>query len=78
MKNLFKKQSEIWISVGYVHSIFENIDEVKIKVLINCRITVSEVAEDLTYRLIRAIFTSDLIMRWDAAKFETKLLNFDQ
>ena len=53
----------------------ENIDELKKIVLVNRRITVREVAEDLNI-LARAI--RFLPMIWVAAKFVPKLLNFDQ
>ena len=58
----------------------ENIDEVKKIVLVNRRITVREVAEDLNISIgsCHSIFTNDLGMTRVAAKFVPKLLNFDQ
>ncbi|XP_011068652.1 PREDICTED: putative uncharacterized protein FLJ37770 [Acromyrmex echinatior] len=58
----------------------ENIDEVKKIVLANHRITLREVVEDLNISIgsCHSIFTNDLGMRWVAAKFVSKLLNFDQ
>ena len=49
-------------------------------VLVNRRITVKEVAEDLNISigLCPSIFTNDLGMTRVAAKFIPKLLNFDQ
>ena len=52
----------------------ENIDEVEKIVLVNRRITVREVAEDLNI----SIFTLDLGIIRVAAKFVPKLLNFEQ
>ena len=52
----------------------ENIDVVKKIVLVNRRITVREVAEDLNI----SIFTNDLGMTRVAAKIVPKLLHFDQ
>lgn len=56
----------------------ENIDEVKKIVLVNRRITVREVAEDLNISIgsCHSIFTNDLGMTRVAAKFVPKLLNF--
>ena len=58
----------------------KNIDEVRKIVLINRRITVREVAEDLNISIgsYRSIFTNNLGMRRVATKFVPKLLNFDQ
>ena len=58
----------------------ENIDEVKKIELVNCRITVREVAEDLNISIgsCLSIFTYDLSMTRVAAKFVPKLFNFDQ
>ena len=58
----------------------ENIDEVKKIVLVNRRITVREVAEDLSISIgsCYSIFTNDLGMTRVAAKFVPKLLIFDQ
>ncbi|XP_029167437.1 protein GVQW3-like [Nylanderia fulva] len=58
----------------------ENIDEVKKIVLVNRRITVREVAENLNISIgsCHSIFTNDLGMTRVAAKFVPKLLNFDQ
>ena len=58
----------------------ENIDEVKKIVLVNRRITVREVAEDLNISIgsFHSIFSNDLGMTRVAAKFAPKLLNFDQ
>ena len=57
-----------------------NIDGVKRIVLVNRRITVREVAEDLKISIgsCHSIFTNDLDMTRVTAKFVTKLLNFDQ
>ena len=56
----------------------ENIDEVKKIVMVNHRITVREVAEDLNISIgsCHSIFTNDLGMTRVAAKFVPKLLNF--
>ena len=56
----------------------ENIYEVKKIVLVNRRITVTEVAEDLNISIgsCHSIFTNDLLMKRIAAKFVAKLLNF--
>ena len=58
----------------------ENIDEVMKIVLINRRITAREVAEDLNISIgsCHAIFTNDFGMTRVAAKFVSKLHNFDQ
>ena len=58
----------------------KNIYEVKKMVLTNRRITVREIAGDLriSIDLCHSIFTNNLGMRWVAAKFVPKLLNFDQ
>ena len=58
----------------------ENIDEVKKILLVNCRITIREVAEDLNISIgsWHSIYTNDLRMTRVAAKFVPKLLNFDQ
>ena len=57
-----------------------DIDEVKKIVLVNRRITVREVAEDLNISILsrHSIFTNDLGMTRVAAKVVPKLLNFDQ
>ena len=59
---------------------YENIDEVKKIVLVNRRITVREVAEDLDISIgtCHSIFANDLCMTRVAPKFVPKLLNFDQ
>ena len=58
----------------------ENIYEVKKIVLVNRRITVREVAKDLSISIgpCHSIFTNDLDMTGVIAKFVQKLLNFDQ
>ena len=58
----------------------ENIDEVKKIVLVNRRITIREVVEDLNISIFscHSIFTNDLGMTRVDAKFVPKLLNFDQ
>ena len=58
----------------------ENIDEVKKIVLVNRRITVREVADDLNISIgsCHSIFTNHLGMTPVAAKFVPKLFNFDQ
>ena len=58
----------------------ENIDKVKKIVLANRRITVREIAEDLSISIgsCHSIITNDLGMKRVAAKFVPKLLNFDQ
>ena len=58
----------------------ENIVEVKKIVLVNRRITVREVAEDLNISIgsWHSIFINDLGMTRVAVKFVPKLLNFDQ
>ena len=57
----------------------ESIDEVKKIVLVNRRITVRKVAEDLNISIgsCHSIFTTDLGMTRVAEKFVPKLLNFD-
>ena len=58
----------------------ENIDKVKKIVLVKCRITVREVAEDLNISIgsCHSIFTNDFSITRVAAKFVPKLLDFDQ
>ena len=58
----------------------KNIDEVKKIVLLNRRITIREVAEDLNIAIgsCHSIFTNNLNMIRVAAKFVPKLLNIDQ
>ena len=57
----------------------ENIYEVKKIVLVNRRINVREVVEDLNISIgsYHSIFTNDLDMTRVAAKFVPILLNFD-
>ena len=57
----------------------ENIDKVKKIVLVNRRITFREVAEDLNIPIgsCHSVFTNDFGMTQVAAKFVSKLLNFD-
>ncbi|UYV83838.1 hypothetical protein LAZ67_X000354 [Cordylochernes scorpioides] len=58
----------------------EKINEVEKMILVNRRITVREVAEDLNISIgsCHSIFINDLGMRRVAAKFVPKLLNCDQ
>ena len=58
----------------------ENIDEVKKIVFVNRRITVREVSEGLNISIgsCHSIFTNHLGMTQAAAKFLSKLLNFDE
>ncbi|UYV64644.1 hypothetical protein LAZ67_3001471 [Cordylochernes scorpioides] len=58
----------------------ETINEVEKMILVNRRITVREVAEDLNISIgsCHSIFINDLGMRRFAAKFVPKLLNCDQ
>ncbi|UYV80779.1 hypothetical protein LAZ67_19001718 [Cordylochernes scorpioides] len=58
----------------------EKINEVEKMILVNRRITVREVTEDLNLSIgsCHSIFINDLGMRRVAAKFVPKLLNYDQ
>ena len=67
-----------WTEAAFIGG--TNDDKVKKIVLVNSRITVREVAEDLNISIgsCLSIFTNDLGMTRVAAKVVPKLLNFDQ